>query len=208
MSGEKIKVLLADDHSVVRGGTKLIINNEADMVVVGEASNGEELLKLAQTSGPCDVAIVDVNMPRLNGIQAAQKLKEIQPAIKVLIMTGYNNEGYVQASQESGVDGFLLKERSPLELITTIRMLAMGHQVFPRPEKSGPNSYSKLTERELRIIYLVSEGMTNKEISNRLNITERTVEYHLSNLYGKLLVSSRTEAVKKVIDLGWLINLK
>jgi DNA-binding NarL/FixJ family response regulator len=203
---EKIKVLLADDHAVVRGGTKLIIENEADMIVVGEAKDGEELLQQAQLI-PYDVAIVDVNMPRLNGIKAAQQLKQLNPAARVLIMTGYNNESYVQICQDNAIDGFLLKERSPLELVTTIRMLAMGHQVFPKQDKSHSHNLTRLTERERHIIRLVSEGSSNKEIAHQLNITERTVEYHLGNLYGKLEVSTRAEAVKKTIDMGLLVDL-
>jgi DNA-binding NarL/FixJ family response regulator len=209
MNEKKIKILLADDHAVVRGGTKLIIENEADMTVAGEASDGEQALRLARAM-KFDLALLDVNMPNLNGIRTAQQLKQLQPDCRVLILTGFTNESYIQASQEHGVDGFLLKERSALELITTIRMLTMGHQVFPKASLSSYGLSSTLgrpTGRELEIIRLVAEGLSNKEIAQQLSITERTVEYHLGNLYGKMMVSSRAEAVKKAVDAGWLLDI-
>ena len=209
MNEKKIKILLADDHAVVRGGTKLIIENETDMTVAGEASDGEQALRLARAM-KFDLALLDVNMPNLNGIRTAQQLKQLQPDCRVLILTGFTNESYIQASQENGVDGFLLKERSALELITTIRMLTMGHQVFPKASLSGYGLASTLgrpTGRELEIIRLVAQGLSNKEIAQQLSITERTVEYHLGNLYGKMMVSSRAEAVKKAVDAGWLLDI-
>lgn len=209
MSEKKIKILLADDHAVVRGGTKLIIENEADMTVAGEASDGEQALRLARAM-QFDLALLDVNMPQLNGIRTAQQLKELQPNCRVLILTGFTNESYIQASQENGVDGFLLKERSALELITTIRMLTMGHQVFPKASLSSfglSSTLARPTGREIEIIRLVAQGFSNKEIAQQLSITERTVEYHLGNLYSKMMVSSRAEAVKKAVDAGWLLDI-
>lgn len=200
----KFRIILADDHAVVRGGTKLIINNEPDMQVVGEAGDGEELLQMIAHLD-FDIALVDINMPRLNGIKAGQQIKQIKPTAKVLMLTGYNNESYVQSSIDSGIDGFLLKDRSISELLTGIRMVGMGNQVFPKLT-SWVGHNTRPTERDLKIIKLVAEGLSNKEIARKLHITERTVEYHLGNLYNKLLVSSRVEAVKKANDLGWLLD--
>ncbi len=209
MENRKTKILLADDHAVVRSGTRLIIDNEPDMVVAGEASDGEQALRLAQAM-QFDLALLDINMPRLNGIRAGQQLKQIQPDIRVLVLTGFNNDSYLQASQSTGLDGYLVKERSSIELLSTIRMLMMGQQVFLKQAENS-SQYSNLltrpTQREKSIIRLISEGLSNREVSQQLGITERTVEYHLSNLYSKMLVSSRAEAVKKASDAGWLVEV-
>jgi two-component system, NarL family, response regulator LiaR len=207
-STQKIKILLADDHHVVRGGTRMIIDNEPDMSVVADVANGEELLRVARQLH-FDIALVDVNMPGANGLQIARQLRELYPQARILILTGYNNPAYIQASQELELDGFLLKDCSPLQLITSIRMLMMGHQVFPKVgRESGlqPN-LTRPSRRELEIIKLAAGGCGNKEIAQKLCITERTVEYHLSNLYSKLAVGGRAEAVKKLYELGWLADI-
>jgi DNA-binding NarL/FixJ family response regulator len=207
-TNQKIKVLLAEDHAIVRGGTRMIIDNEPDMSVVADVANGEELLRVAQQIN-FDVALVDINMPGQNGLQVSRKLREIQPAARILILTGYNNPVYIQASQELGLDGFLLKDCSTLQLVTSIRMLMMGHQVFLKVAREGsliPNLI-RPSRRELEIVRLVAGGFGNKAIAQRLSITERTVEYHLSNLYSKLSVNGRAEAVKKLYELGWLADI-
>lgn len=207
-TNQKIKVLLAEDHAIVRGGTRMIIDNEPDMSVVADVANGEELLRVAQQIN-FDVALVDINMPGTNGLQVSRKLRELQPAARILILTGYNNPVYIQASQELGLDGFLLKDCSTLQLVTSIRMLMMGHQVFLKVAREGsliPNLI-RPSRRELEIVRLVAGGLGNKAIAQRLSITERTVEYHLSNLYSKLSVNGRAEAVKKLYELGWLADI-
>ncbi len=206
-TNQKIKVLLADDHAIVRGGTRMIIDNEPDMVVVADASNGEELLRLARQIH-FDIALIDVNMPDINGLQVARQLKESQPAARILILTGYNNPAYLQASQEIGVDGFMLKDCSPMQFVTSIRMLMMGHQVFPKINTDNiPSNLVRPSRRELEIVRLAASGCGNKEIAQRLSITERTVEYHLSNLYSKLAVNGRAEAVKNLYERGWLADI-
>jgi DNA-binding NarL/FixJ family response regulator len=205
---ERLKILLADDHPVVRRGTRLIIDNEEDMLVVGEAGDGEELLTLA-THLDFDMALVDVNMPKMNGIRAVQQLKKLKPLVHILMLTGFLNVGYIQASQESAVDGYLLKECSPSELITAIRMVIAGHRLFPQnDDRLTPlvaGLLSRPTGREMEILRQLSEGLSNKEIAQRLKVTERTVEFHLSNLYSKLGVSNRLEAIKKGEATGWLL---
>jgi DNA-binding NarL/FixJ family response regulator len=205
---EKQKILLADDHPVVRSGTRLIIDNEVDMLVVGEAGDGEELLALTSRLN-FDMALIDVNMPKINGIRAAQQLKKLRPSVHIIMLSGFLNDGYIQASQESDVDGYLLKECSPSELITAIRMVIAGHRLFPQKEGKldlVSSSLTRPTGRELEILRQLSEGLSNKEIAQRLRVTERTVEFHLSNLYSKLGVSSRIEAIKKGEATGWLLT--
>ena len=203
---ERIRVLLADDHVVVRKGTRLIIESEPDMRVVGEVGDGDEMLRLVDQIG-FDVALVDVSMPRMNGLSAAKLLKQRHPQCRVLILTGYTNPIYITSARENGIDGFMLKERSPLELLTAIRMLMLGHQIFPPQRYGAAGQTANLTEREQEIIKLVAAGLSNKAIAAKLFITERTVEYHLSNLYGKLGAVSRAEAVKRASDLGLLLDI-
>ena len=209
MESHKTKILLADDHAVVRSGTRLIIDNEADMMVAGEASDGEQCLRLAR-SAHFDLALLDINMPRLNGIRTGQQLKQLQPTMRVLVLTGFNTESYLQAAQDNGLDGFLPKERSSLELLTTIRMLMMGQRIFLKSAEynaNRPDPRDRPTERERCIIRLVAEGYSNRDVATQLTLAERTVEYHLGNLYRKMLVSSRAEAVRKASEAGWLVEI-
>ena len=201
----KIRILLADDHTLMREGTKEILKNEEDLEVVGEAKDGEETVSLTQKLKP-DVALVDIAMPKLNGIQVTKEIKKICPSTAVLILTAYDDDEYVFALLEAGAEGYLLKNARPSELINAIRAVYAGesalhpsiarkiveHYVSPSHKPEQPE---QLTQRELEILKLAAKGLSNKEIAETLFLSVRTVQGHMSNILAKLAASSRTEAV-------------
>ncbi len=214
---DKIRILLADDHAVVREGTRELLEREEDMEVVAEAGDGEEAVRLATVQRP-DVAIMDIAMPRLNGIEATKQIKTTCPATAVLVLTAYDDDQYVFALLEAGAAGYLLKDVHAAELIKAIRAVRAGESVLhpaiarkvinrfaqPTDEREKKSALEQLTERELEVLKLAAKGMTNREIAQELVLSVRTVQVHLSNVFGKLGVGSRTEAVVKGLRKGWL----
>jgi len=214
---DKIRILLADDHAVVREGTRELLEREEDMEVVAEAGDGEEAVRLATVRRP-DVAIMDIAMPRLNGIEATKQIKTTCPATAVLVLTAYDDDQYVFALLEAGAAGYLLKDVHADELIKAIRAVRAGESVLhpaiarkvinrfaqPTDEREKKSALEQLTERELEVLKLAAKGMTNREIAQELVLSVRTVQVHLSNVFGKLGVGSRTEAVVKGLRKGWL----
>ena len=216
MSADKIKVIIADDHKVVREGTRELLQKEADLEVVGEAGNGEDAVKLARELKP-DVAIVDIAMPRLNGIEATKQIKAISPTTAVLILTAYEYDQYVFALLEAGAAGYLLKDVRGQELIEAVRAVRAGESVlhpvvarkaldhFVRAEdKDKAPRMQVLTDRETEVLRLAARGRGNKEIARDLGLSVRTVQAHLGNIFNKLKVGSRTEAVISGLKNGLL----
>ena len=220
----KIKVLLCDDHVLVREGTRRLLEEEPDIEVVGEASDGIEAMEMVKRLSP-DVVAMDVSMPRMNGIEATRRIKEDSPGISVLVLTAYDDFAYVSRLIESGASGYILKSARSQELIHAIKATAVGEcildpsvfrQVFSRiARRSAPEQPSQdllqdpglhgLTERETEILKLTAKGFSNKEIAFELEVSPRTVQSHLSSVYSKLGVTSRTQAVvaglqKKIIS--------
>jgi NarL family two-component system response regulator LiaR len=216
-SMEKIRVLLAEDHVVVREGTRELIQREQDMEVVGEAGDGEEAIELAAELRP-DVVIMDIAMPKVNGIEATKRIKELYPATAVLILTAYDNEQYIFALLEAGAAGYLLKNVRRSELIDAVRAVRAGESVLHpvvthkvlerlrsgegRPGEKG-GSGDILSEREMEVLRLASKGISNKDIARELVVSVRTVQAHLGNIFNKLGVGSRTEAVLYALRRGW-----
>ncbi len=214
---EKIRVLLAEDHVVVREGTRELIQQEQDMEVVGEAGDGEEAIELAAELRP-DVVIMDIAMPKVNGIEATKRIKELYPATAVLILTAYDNEQYIFALLEAGAAGYLLKNVRRSELIDAVRAVRAGESVLHpvvtqkvlerlrsgegRPGEKGGSGYI-LSEREMEVLRLASKGISNKDIARELVVSVRTVQAHLGNIFNKLGVGSRTEAVLHALRRGW-----
>ncbi|MFC1872159.1 response regulator [Chloroflexota bacterium] len=212
-----IKVLIADDHSVVREGTLQILEQEADLKVVAEASDGEEAVKMAGKYHP-DVAIIDIAMPVMDGIEATKRIKEKYPDISVLILTAYDDEQFIFSLLEAGAAGYLLKSVRGRELVDAVRRINAGESVLhpaiarkvlnrfiPASEKT-PHSESveTLSPREMEVLKLASRGHSNQDIADELVLSLRTVQAHLGHIFNKLKVSSRTEAVVRAIKAGWI----
>jgi len=214
---DKIKILLVDDHGVVREGTRRLLQTQADFEVVGEAGDGEEAIRLAGSTQP-DVVIMDVSMPKMSGIEATKRIKALYPSIAVLALTGYDYDEYIFALLESGAAGYLLKDISGDELINAIRAVFNGEPVlhptvtrklmnrFRVPSAAGTpdkRSPEPLSEREMEVLKLAAKGMTNKEIADSLHLSTRTVQAHLRTVFDKLSVGSRSEAVLHGLRRGW-----
>lgn len=213
----KIRVLIADDHAVVREGTRRMLEQEADIEVVGEAGDGEEAIKLAEELRP-DVAIVDISMPRLDGIEATKQIKERCPSVTVLILSAYDDDQFVFSLLEAGAAGYLLKSIRSRELIDAVRAVYGGESVlhpsvakkvlnrFVRGSGKAPSgrSVEVLSEREKEILRLATGGLSNADIAKELCLSIRTVQGHLGHIFNKLQVSSRTEAVVRALKEGWV----
>ncbi|MFC2062998.1 response regulator [Chloroflexota bacterium] len=217
---DKIRILLAEDHAVVREGTRELIQHEPDMEVVGEASDGEEAVTLVNEMRP-NLVVMDISMPKLNGIEATKKIKAIYPDTVVLILTAYDNDQYIFALLEAGAAGYLLKNVRGRELIHAIRAVHDGESVlhptvarrvisqllYPASSQTEVQLAEPLSERETEVLKLAASGISNKEIAGQLFLSPRTIQAHLGNIFNKLGVASRTEAVLRGLRKG-LLNLK
>jgi len=213
---DKIKVLLAEDHVVVREGTRELIQREPDIEVVGEAGDGEEAVDLTNKLHP-DVVIMDIAMPRLNGIEATKQIKALHPSISVLILTAYDNDQYIFAILEAGAAGYLLKNVRGRELVDAIRAVHAGesvlyptvarrvisHLLSPVSSTTEAKTIELLSEREMEVLKLAAKGISNKDIAKELFLSPRTVQAHLGNIFNKLGVGSRTEAILCGLRRGW-----
>jgi len=213
---KKITILIAEDHVVVRESIRQFLEREAKLEVVGEASDGEEAVQMASQLKP-DVIIMDISMPKLNGIEATRRIKAQQPSATILILTAYDYEQYIFPLLEAGAAGYLLKDISGRELVSAIETVYKGEAVlYPsvarkvmerirqtRVESSGGHASDLLTEREIAILKMAAKGMSNSDIADELHLSARTIESHLATIFNKLGVGSRTEAVIKAMKSGW-----
>ncbi len=213
----KIRVLLADDHTILRAGLRMLIDAQPDIEVVGEASDGKKALAEAQRLLP-DVVLMDITMPEMNGIEATRQVKRTLDATRVLILTMHENEEYLFQVLRAGASGYILKEAAGSELISAIRIVYAGRfYMSPSAQsmmvgdylqrvRSGEerDSYSALTEREREILKLVAEGHTNNQIAERLFISPKTVDTHRTHIMDKLNLHSRAELVKYAMRRGLL----
>jgi NarL family two-component system response regulator LiaR len=212
----RIKILLAEDHKIVREGTRQLLEQSPDMEVIGEASDGMEAVQLAAELHP-DVIVMDVRLPRLNGIEATQTITLRFPEIRVLILSAYDDDSYVFPLLEAGASGYLLKSASGVELAEAIRQVHAGQKALaPRitaklvNRLGGRGSYRAagmpegLTDREMEVLRATAHGQPNKEIASALAISPQTVQVHLRNIFAKLGVDSRSQAVAYAIRRGWI----
>lgn len=211
-----IRVLITDDHLIVREGLRLILETAEDIEVAGEATDGAECLRLVAELKP-DVVLMDLQMPRMDGITAIGHLRRDLPDTAIVILTTYNEDDLMLRGLQAGARGYLLKDSSREHLLDTIRAAAKGEtllkpeilarvlssQAQPKPAASTP-VHSALTERELEVLQSAARGERNKEIAYKLGITERTVKAHLASIYQKFGVDSRAAAVAVAAQKGWL----
>ncbi|HEX8032637.1 MAG TPA: response regulator transcription factor [Ktedonobacterales bacterium] len=207
-STRPIRILLVDDHAVMRDGTRRILEDEPDIVVVGEAGDGQEALDVVEECAP-DIVVLDLGMPKLDGFKTCQALREQWPAVRILVLTGYDGDGYVRTLHRLGAEGYLRKSASKRELIGALRAIADGQAVYgeevSRALKTDDHrQYLSLTRKERQILALMAGGMKNREISETLQVSDNTVEFHVSNVLSKLHAASRVEAVVQAQRLGWL----
>jgi DNA-binding NarL/FixJ family response regulator len=211
-----ISIILGEDHLITRQGIRRLLEDEKGLTIVGEASNGEEVVRLVTELKP-DVVVMDIAMPKLNGIEATRQIKLINPRTGVLILSAYDDDEYVFALLKAGAAGYLLKSVSGDDLIQAIKATHNGEPVldpaiakkvmnyFKLPDKvpALEEETERLSERELDIIRLAARGLTNKSIANQLHLSYRTVEGHMRDVFNKLGVGSRTEAVLYGLKKGW-----
>jgi two-component system response regulator NreC len=213
----KMRILLADDHTILRAGLKMMLNAQPDMDVVGEAQDGRQAIQEAQRLQP-DIVLMDITMPDMNGIEATRQIKRNIPNVRVLILTMHEHDEYVFQALRAGASGYMLKEAADTELITALHVVQSG-QFYLSPAAQSvmvgdylqrvrtgeeKDSYSSLTEREREILKLVAEGYTNNQIAEQLVISPKTVDTHRTHIMDKLNLHSRAELVKYAMRRGLL----
>jgi DNA-binding NarL/FixJ family response regulator len=219
---KKTRILIADDHDVVRSGLKMLLRSHAGFSVVAEAADGEEAIRMADKHRP-DVAILDISMPKLDGIEATKIIKKRHPEIHVLILSVHKNEEYAYQVLKAGASGYMLKNAGKKEIVEAIRSVLAGEQSFspdisqmivdgfvkrtkePEPADGDihlPKSGSTLTERELQVLRFIAQGLTNRQIAERLFLSFRTVNTHRANLMQKLDIHDTAGLVRYAINAG------
>lgn len=211
----KLKILLAEDHRILREGLKRLIDEQPNMEVVGEADNGLTALQKAKDLEP-DIVLMDITMPRMNGADATIKIRELCPNVKVVALTGHRASGYLSDILKAGASGFVLKQAAVDELIDAIQTVAKGGSYIDRTSREaivhshldnrvykGESQGKPLSQREIQVLSLVANGYTNKEIANELSISVKTVENHKTNSMQKLDLKSRAEIVEYARFRGW-----
>ncbi|EPC8420850.1 MULTISPECIES: response regulator [Bacillus cereus group] len=208
----KIKLLLVEDHHIVRRGLIFFLKTREEFEIVGEAENGEEALTFIQTERP-DVVLMDLSMPKMDGIEATKRIKQYDETIKILILSSFSEQDYVLPALEAGADGYQLKEVQPEQLVASIIAVHEGNANFhPKVtpalfgrsavKKEKENPFSMLTKREQEVLREIAKGRSNKEIAAELHITEQTVKTHVSNVLAKLEVDDRTQAALYAVKHG------
>jgi len=206
-----IRVLLAEDHPVVRSGIKTLLSSASDIEVVGEASDGEQAYQMVQEMDP-DVLLLDVELPVLDGVELTQKLAEEEAAVKILVLSSYSDRQYIREMLSQGASGYLIKDEVPQNILNAIRGVSRGEDGWVSREVAAKlgemtsleDDNQELTPREIEVLSLVVDGQTNREIAFNLEISEKTVEKHLHNVFNKLAVSSRVEAAVLAVEEGLL----
>lgn len=210
---EAIKVVLADDHAVVRSGIRQFLEASGEILVIGEADDGEKAITLIEKHSP-DVVVLDIQMPKATGIEVTRQLRKNEAKVGILILTAYDDDPYINAVLRAGANGFVLKTASPEEIIKAVKDVFEGksvldptiaHRVLKKLTKGADDYlYEALTDRENEVLGLAAKGFTNKAIGVQLSISDRTVQGHLAHIFSKLQAGSRTEAVMRAVSLGWL----
>jgi DNA-binding NarL/FixJ family response regulator len=212
---KKIRILLADDHNVMRKGLRLLLESQPGFIVVGEASDGHQAVEQAEATKP-DVVVLDIGMPRLSGTEAAQRIGELLPGTSVIILSMHSDEGYVMRALKAGAKGYLLKDAAEGDLVEAIQAVGNGKTFFSSEiskmlvedyvreirTRGVEDSYELLTSREREILHLLAEGKSNKDIASALNLSPYTVETHRRNLQEKLNLHSFAELILYAVRKG------
>ena len=211
-----VRIVVADDHSLVRGGFRVMLESEPGLSVVGEAADGGEAVEAVARLAP-DVVLMDIRMPRVDGIEATRRIVALGGETRVLVVTTFDLDEYVYAALRAGASGFLLKEASPAQLADAVRTVAAGDSLLaprvttrllehfvdgPRPDDGLLEALGDLTERERDVLHLIARGMSNQEIGDELFLSEATIKTHVTRLLAKLGLRSRTQAVVAAYESG------
>jgi DNA-binding NarL/FixJ family response regulator len=213
---EKLRVLLADDHAVLRAGLRLLLEAREDIEVVGEAEDGRQAIKMANRLQP-DVLLLDLTMPGLGGLDALKELRRIQPKCRVLVLTMHNDESFLRRALTSGASGYVLKQADDQELIVALRAVARGEvyvppalalallsDLIPQPQRETSSPEVQLSEREEQVIRLVAQGYTSQEVAEQLHLAVTSVETYRSRAMQKLGLRGRVQLVQYALKIGWL----
>ncbi len=214
---DKIRILIAEDHVLVREGTRRILEQEPDLEVVGEAGDGEEAVQVATVLAP-DVVIMDIAMPKCDGIEATRRIKALRPETTVLVLTAYDDDEFVVSLLQAGAAGYLMKSIRSSELVEAVRAVQRGESVLhptiarkvldrfvPSPGRPVPQEpFDLLSAREKQVLRIAAKGGSNRDIAQELNLSARTVQVHLRHIFKKLGVASRTEAIVRALTEGWV----
>ncbi|TAK94061.1 MAG: response regulator transcription factor [Verrucomicrobia bacterium] len=201
---KKIRILIADDHYIVRIGLVALVNTDPDMEVVAEAADGSQAVELFEKHKP-DLVLMDSRMTVKNGIEATIEIRKTNPEARVLILTAFDGDADIRKAFEAGAQGYVLKSSTGEKLLPALRAVAAGERWIPKEvahRLSSRNSYETLTTRELQVLNEIAKGLANKQIASNLGITEYTVKDHLKNILAKLRVADRTEAVSVSVQRG------
>jgi DNA-binding NarL/FixJ family response regulator len=215
ISTTRIRVLLADDHTLVRQGLRALLEREADIKIIGEATNGREVIKKAETLRP-DIVVMDVSMPRLNGIEATQKITTDHPGVRVVVLSMHAGEDYVKGMLRAGACGYVLKDAPANDLLSAIRAVAAGgYSIHPRVAGSVVREFLKgkgveepvgnLTPREREVVQLIVEGMTNKEMASHLGLSVKTIEAHRTAMMKKLDLHGVADLIRWAMRNGLVL---
>jgi two-component system response regulator NreC len=210
-----IRVLLAEDHTIVRKGLRSLLDDEADIEIVGEAEDGQQTIELVQRLLP-DVVLMDITMPVLNGLEATRHIKKLFPQVKVLVLTVHSSEEYIFQILRAGASGYVVKQAAVSELVQAIRSVYQGNsflspsisrqaiEAYGRRAKAMEDKHDRLTDREREVLQLIAEGHTNHEIAQLLHVTVKTVEAHRAHLTEKLNLRSTAELTKYALRKGMI----
>jgi len=210
----KIRVLVADDHTILRKGLCSLLEGKPDIEVVGEAEDGREAVEKVEALLP-DVVLMDITMPRLNGLEATRQIKRLFPRVKIVALTMYTNEEYIQQFLQAGASGYVVKQAAPAELISAIQAVYRGDsflspmisktiidEYLKRAEPAASSEQAKLTDREREVLQLIAEGYSNRDIAQKLQISIKTAGVHRTNLMEKLGIHNVTDLVKYALRKG------
>ncbi|OGO37708.1 MAG: DNA-binding response regulator [Chloroflexi bacterium RBG_16_57_8] len=217
MLKEKIRVLIADDHAIVREGIHAILSAQPDVQVVGQAADGYEAVTMSEELGP-DIVLMDITMPRMNGLEATRRIKQLHPDVKVLVLTMHESDDYFYKILEDGASGYFVKGGSTSELISALKAVWQGDVfIYPsmakkllsdylRRVKTGQDAeqYNSLTDRQREILKLIAEGRTNQEIAGILFLSPTTVQTHRAHIMARLELHNRTELIKYALRHGFI----
>jgi DNA-binding NarL/FixJ family response regulator len=214
----QLRIVLADDHAIVRQGLKLLIGSQPEMTVIGEATDGDGILEQAQALRP-DIVVMDISMPGMNGLMATRALKQLQPDVAIVVLTRHDEHTYLEELLRAGASGYVLKQSPPPRFLQAIRAVAAGG-IYLDPAVSnrvadgllatkaddGQQPQATISERESQVLRLVAVGHSNKEIADRLKISVKTVELHKANAMRKLGLAGRVDIIRYGVLQGWLYD--